>query len=848
MNTSPLGFAFLNWAYNDLTKDRTLGSIADRDDKNKSLDDIKQNIISASDGTVTTQGKAILEALFKKEDGLGRYYLGKGDGLYQYVSNDTDPNYGYYYYDSTKNGASYNQSEERFVLYSDPEHILEQKLNNNRWKYKNNTATTGFLPFNDNDSGEYNEKDGSINYWFGMQSTVDFWLPNDPGTKGIDGKYGNVADTGKDMEFRFSGDDDVWVFVDNTLVLDLGGIHPARSGSINFSTGTVVTQTGKDKTTETPLTNSIKSGEHKLTIYYLERGSSQSNCSIYFNIAPKYAITIMKKDADNASALKGARFGIYSDEACTTPVKLYSDANESGDSVNEFVTGTDGMATGYGMVAGNDYYVKELAAPDGYHITDGKPICIKLDMKGKATVDDGVAFEQNIADKRYYLTVTNESNPGSLTISKKVIGTGTPAEDTAFEFTVTKGDTPAAGQYSVDSGEAQAIPTDGKIRIKAGQSALLTGLKPGVYTVKETTPTQVNYKSTTFSVNGEPAQSGCAATVTVSSATASSANVAVVFTNQYEKDDTPTPDKGTGNLTVSKTVAGNAGSQIADFHFTVKLSDTSVSGTYGDMSFTNGVAEFTLKHNEKKTATGLPAGTSYEVTESEANQDGYTTTSTGANGSILKDQTATAAFTNTKKSGGDDSHDNFGNLIVSKVVAGNAGDTNKDFSFTVKLGNSTISGNYGEMTFANGIATFTLKHNEKKTATGLPAGTSYEVTESEANQDGYTTTATGANGSIVKDQTVTAAFTNNKNTTPDNPDKPANPDTPTTPDNPDKPVKPNTPTTPNNPVVPTDPVPQTGDESNVGFWLALMIISFVAFTGVCIYERKHRYTGHHVQK
>lgn len=136
------------------------------------------------------------------------------------------------------------------------------------------------------------------------------------------------------------------------------------------------------------------------------------------------------------------------------------------------------------------------------------------------------------------------------------------------------------------------------------------------------------------------------------------AAASVAFTNTYENNDTPTPPtpptpgKDTGSLTVSKVVAGNAGSQTADFHFTVTLSDASINGSYGDMTFVNGVAEFALKHNEKKTASGLPAGITYMVTESEANQDGYTTTVSGASGSIRKNQTAAAAFTNTKNSGG----------------------------------------------------------------------------------------------------------------------------------------------------------------------------------------------------
>lgn len=104
---------------------------------------------------------------------------------------------------------------------------------------------------------------------------------------------------------------------------------------------------------------------------------------------------------------------------------------------------------------------------------------------------------------------------GSLTISKTVDGTGTPSADTEFEFTVVKGDVPASGQYSVDGGDLQAIPADGKIALKAGQTAKLTGLETGDYTVSETAPAKTNYKSTSFSVNGGEAQEGLSASVTV---------------------------------------------------------------------------------------------------------------------------------------------------------------------------------------------------------------------------------------------------------------------------------------------------------------------------------------------
>ena len=104
-----------------------------------------------------------------------------------------------------------------------------------------------------------------------------------------------------------------------------------------------------------------------------------------------------------------------------------------------------------------------------------------------------------------------------------------------------------------------------------------------------------------------------------------------------------------------------------------------------------------------------------------------------------------------------------GNLSVAKTVAGNNGDTSKAFNFTVTLGDTGINGTFGDMTFANGVATFVLKHGESKTAVGLPAGITYTVTEAEADKDGYTTTSVNASGSIIKDDTAAVTFTNTRN-------------------------------------------------------------------------------------
>lgn len=117
-------------------------------------------------------------------------------------------------------------------------------------------------------------------------------------------------------------------------------------------------------------------------------------------------------------------------------------------------------------------------------------------------------------------------------------------------------------------------------------------------------------------------------------------------------------------------------------------------------------------------------------------------------------------FTNVKK----------GALTVEKIVQGNRGETDREFTFTVTLtGKSqtsieanTINGKFGDMTFENGKATFMLKHGESITASGLPAGLDYTVEETNANADGYTTSNSGNNGTIPSGDTDKVYFTNTK--------------------------------------------------------------------------------------
>lgn len=201
-------------------------------------------------------------------------------------------------------------------------------------------------------------------------------------------------------------------------------------------------------------------------------------------------------------------------------------------------------------------------------------------------------------------------------------------------------------------------------------------------------------------------------------------------------------------LTVSNTIDGTHPDPDKTFAFTVTLDDTSVNGAYGDMTFENGVASFELTGGAGATASGLPAGITYQVTQRE--NDGYTVISTGVSGTINAGEKAVAAFTNTRGSG---------SLTITNTVTGNRADPNKSFTFTVTL-DEAITDSFGDVAFTDGAAVIQLKGGESKTITGLPAAIGYTVAESDSED--YTVTSTGESGTITADGDVQAVFTNNR--------------------------------------------------------------------------------------
>ncbi|MBP3656628.1 MAG: LPXTG cell wall anchor domain-containing protein, partial [Clostridia bacterium] len=415
-------------------------------------------------------------------------------------------------------------------------------------------------------------------------------------------------------------------------------------------------------------------------------------------------LTISKTVISDAAADADAEFTFTVTLSDTTINKTYGEGDTA-------VTFTNGVAT-IVLKGGESATISGLPTGIGYTITEAE-------AEGFIVTKDGDTG--TISTTPSEAVFTNTRIVGGLTVSKVLISSVPADADVEFTFTVTLSDTTISGAY----GDMTFVDGVATFTIKGGESKTAAGLPEGVaYTVTEA-------EAEGFTLTGVVGDSG----------TISGTMSTVEFTNA----------RNTGDLDVSKTVESTvSGDMTREFTFIVTLDDTTISGTFGGMTFENGVATFTLKHGETMSATGLPAGVAYTVEEETA--AGFVVTKIGETG-VISETKSIAVFTNLRETGG---------LSVRKTVVSSVNDDmTREFTFTVTLDDTTINGTYGDMTFVDGVATFTLKHGETKTASGLPEGVSFAVAEQA--EDGFTVTTEGSvTGGITTDASADVHFINTR--------------------------------------------------------------------------------------
>lgn len=338
------------------------------------------------------------------------------DGYYVYDSYGSDGNYGNY--------AVYNPTTNSFNVY-DKAGVYKGGVSD---------ANLGqFFPFDSADK-VFDEKgnslspkqiiDGStnLNHHFGMSVTTEFVQPASGKTTG-----------NKDMIFEFSGDDDVWVYIDGVLVGDLGGIHEKATLKINFATGGVhvghvdnandpektiqdttikamFQAAGADTSNRRFSGNTfLDSSKHTLSFFYLERGAGASNMSLKFNLTTLPSSEVAKVD-QNGEAVQGAEFALYQSDA-NWNAQDEAIAQGTTDANGQLVLlKPDGSVLSFDEEHANknDYFVlKEVSLPKGY---------------------------------RSSLTSSTTATPGELRLQYKAAASGTGGAVVAPQTTVTTAD------------------------------------------------------------------------------------------------------------------------------------------------------------------------------------------------------------------------------------------------------------------------------------------------------------------------------------------------------------------------------------------------------------------------
>ena len=236
------------------------------------------------------------------------------------ADNDPEGKAKYWYYDSNETSLYLKHGSARQSYYLAGDGINEASHNRDAGNKTDNMGY-GFFPFNETVTGSAPQ----YNYGFGAKLQFDFTLTEDGNV--VVGKDNDGNDIKVPIKFFFSGDDDVWVYIDGELVLDVGGAHGKASGLLEFGENNTVTpyvSSNKNTNTSDPMVyKGYQSGEttktvnyngqpitfnkkgttktlkdqstHTLTMYYMERGMWESNMAVAFNFPDHNELQVEKQ-------------------------------------------------------------------------------------------------------------------------------------------------------------------------------------------------------------------------------------------------------------------------------------------------------------------------------------------------------------------------------------------------------------------------------------------------------------------------------------------------------------------------------------------------------------------------
>lgn len=550
-----------------------------------------------------------------------------------------------------------------------------------------NDKGVGFFPFDNSDSTNNANK-----YGFGTEFDIDFYMSETGKLTDADGK-------GKDITFNFSGDDDVWVYVDGVLVLDLGGAHKVSSGSINFSTMKVIYKaavdtsdnisargkgtadtyaTDKDyvktvdlakifKANGAEFNNKNSSKKHTLQMFYMERGSFDSNCSVSFNL-PQNTGLLVRNDVNFDSVnpgLKDATMGIANKDYFSYMIenKYASDA-EFDKLKGKYVTLPN--KTTSDIINNNGNFTFDTSNP----------------LYPIVTADN--IIRRVVNGTTYYLAVKNESGNSCNSYWSTILGNaykGLPS----INFSLP--DDFAKLENSTDENNSTAVSgqtdTNGVFNLLFNQSAKFNSKIPSNTMVK------VVQNETLYEVNAGDSKTAMSV-ASNDKGKVTRRNVSNFYSTSYKITD----DKSQKVITEAK---GNKGSNV--------FSNDTSAGTDGFY-----FADYSENHSDSSAMTV-----------------NFTNTVSTSDIKIIKKVTTDTSDDRVDPKSGD----RFTFTVKLSNIFGDKDDTmlHEYENLTYKVYDSSSHKLEGTRTYGKSGVSITA--NEYAVITGIPVGTHYEVTEKQ---------------------------------------------------------------------------------------------------------------------
>lgn len=386
-----------------------------------------------------------------------------------------------------KNGVTtYKFDSSEDVVRFNADGKLEYKGTKDSEKVKDAKGNAGFFPYNSPADSESER----LNFGFGVKVEIPFCTTED-------GKI-----NGQDIKFEFSGDDDVWVFIDGELALDMGGSHNVVDGNINFAdkkaNGKGLFSKKLSDAVISKLNDTTK--VHTLTLYYMERGEWQSNMKLTFNLPEPNNFTVVNQVSSckvNKTFLEEAKKVSAADRFVVGLTdKNLNEYDEQALDNKEYVSYTNEFKYNDIMqlkINGlkdttrvlNDLYNTKYTLSDSKETIKTDNSVVVVDDENAKTESFVFRNKSNTSTPFLLASFENQIATGTLKIANKING-ATNKKDT-FEYTlvysnVFGGASEAAyyqGEYTVvgEKGKTETkTAVDGKIVLKANETAEINGI------------------------------------------------------------------------------------------------------------------------------------------------------------------------------------------------------------------------------------------------------------------------------------------------------------------------------------------------------------------------------------